>query len=77
MNKQETMAVAFGILHEVTIYIQQNPYLQVIVTEQCPYCRRTFLIYLFLRIAGVSYGRFKAMRCKLICQRIFRTVGDW
>jgi hypothetical protein len=100
MNKQETMAVAFGILHEVIIYIQQNPYLQVIVTEQCPfsannnpgskalrlliidreqcpYCRRTFLIYFFLRIAGVSYGRFKAMRCKLICQRIFRTVGDW
>jgi len=34
------------------------------------------LIYLFLRIAGVSYGRFMATRCKLICQRILGTVGD-
>ena len=25
---------------------------------------------MFLRIAGVNYGRFMAMRCKLICQRI-------
>ena len=37
---------------------------------------RTFLIYLFLRFAGVSYGRFMAMRCRLICQSIFRTVDD-
>ena len=40
------------------------------------YCRRSLLVMLFLRIAGVSYGRFIAMRCKLICQNIFRTVGD-
>jgi len=40
------------------------------------YCRRSLLVMLFLRIAGVSYGRFIAMRCKLICQHIFRTVGD-
>ena len=26
------------------------------------YCSRTFLIYLFIRIAGVSYGRFIAVR---------------
>ena len=39
-------------------------------------CSRSFLVQLFLTIAGVSYGRFMAMRCKLICQRIFRTVGD-
>ena len=39
-------------------------------------CIRSFLVELFLRIAGVSYGRFMAMRCKLICQRIFSTVGD-
>ena len=25
-------------------------------------CSRTFLIYLFLRFAGVSYGRFIAVR---------------
>jgi len=31
---------------------------------------------LFLRIAGVSYGLFMAMRCRLICQRVFGTVGD-
>jgi len=37
MNKQETMTVALGILHEVTNYMEQNPYLLVIVTEQCPY----------------------------------------
>jgi len=39
-------------------------------------CSRTLLVLLFLRIAGVSYGRFMAMRCKLICQRVLRTVGD-
>ena len=37
---------------------------------------RSFLVQLFLRIAGVSYGPVHGMRCKLICQRIFRTVGD-
>jgi len=31
---------------------------------------------MFPGIAGVSYGRFMAMRCKLIYQRIFRTVAD-
>ena len=41
-----------------------------------PNCSRSFLVQLFLRIAGVSYGRFMATRCKFICQRIFRTVGD-
>ena len=40
------------------------------------HCSRTFLIYLFLTIVDVSYGRFIAMRCRLICQRIFRTAGD-
>jgi len=35
-----------------------------------------FLIYLFHRFAGVSYGRFMAMRCRFTCQRIFRIVGD-
>jgi len=40
------------------------------------YCSRSFLVLLFLRIAGVSHGRFMAMRCKLICQRISRNVGD-
>ena len=39
-------------------------------------CSRSFLVELFIRIAGVSYGLFMAMRCKLICQRIFGTVGD-
>jgi len=33
-------------------------------------------MYLFLRIAGVSYGRFVAYVLRLIWQRIFRTVGD-
>jgi len=42
----------------------------------CVYCSRKLLIYLFRSIAGVSYRRFMPMRCKLICQRIFRTVGD-
>ena len=37
---------------------------------------KTERVLLFLRIARVSYGLFMAMRCKLICQRIFRTVGD-
>ena len=27
-------------------------------------------------LAGVSYGRFIDMRCKLMCQRVSRTVGD-
>jgi len=40
------------------------------------YCSWTFLLYLFLRIAGINYRRFMAMRCGLICQRIFRTVGN-
>ena len=40
------------------------------------YCSRSLFVQLFLRIAGVSYGRFMAMRCKLICQRVLRTVGD-
>ena len=40
------------------------------------YCSQTCLIYLLPWIAGVSYGRFMAMRCRLICQRILRTVGD-
>jgi len=34
------------------------------------------LIYLFLRIADVSYGRFMTMLCKLNCRRISRIVGD-
>ena len=29
------------------------------------YCGRKFLMYLFLRIAGVSYGRFITTRCRL------------
>ena len=37
---------------------------------------RSFLVQLFLRIAGVSYGQFMAMHCKLICQHIFGTIGD-
>ena len=32
-------------------------------------------IYLFLGFADVSYGRFIAV-LGLICQRVFRTVGD-
>jgi len=43
--------------------------------ERIHACSRSFLIS-FLRIADVSYGRFIAMRCNLICQRIFSTVGD-
>ena len=39
-------------------------------------CSRSFLVQLFIRTAGVSYGRLMAMRCKLICQRICRTVGE-
>ena len=39
-------------------------------------CSRSFLVYLFLRIAGVSYGRFMATCCRLICQRIFRIVDN-
>ena len=39
-------------------------------------CSRSFLVYLFLRIAGVSYGRFIATRCRLICRCILGTVGD-
>ena len=35
---------------------------------------RSFLVYLFVRLAGVSYGLFIATRCELICQRVFRTV---
>jgi len=35
---------------------------------KCNSCSRSFLVQLFLRIVG--------MHCKLICQRIFRTVGD-
>ena len=32
------------------------------ITVHSWYCSRTFLIYLFLRFAGVSYGRFIAVR---------------
>jgi len=39
-------------------------------------CSRTFLVYLFHRFAGVSYGRLIAYVLGLICQRMFRTVGD-
>jgi len=28
-------------------------------------CSRTFLVYLFLRFASISYGRFVAIHCKL------------
>jgi len=28
------------------------------------YCIRTYLVYLFIRFAGVSYGRFIAIRYK-------------
>ena len=41
-----------------------------------PYCSRSFIVQLLLRIAGVSYGLFMATRCKLICQCVLRTVGD-
>jgi len=39
-------------------------------------CCRTLLIYFFIRIGGVSYGRFMACVVKLICQLIFRTDDD-
>ena len=51
-------------------------YCKIFSLSWYPYCSRSFLVQLFLRIAGVSYGRFMACVCKLICQRIFRTVGD-
>jgi len=41
-----------------------------------PSCSRSFSVLLFLMLAGVSYGRFMAMCCKLICQRILGTFGD-
>ena len=39
------------------------------------HCNLSILVQLLLRITSVSYGRFMAMRCKLICQRILGTVG--
>ena len=36
----------------------------------------SFLVYLFLRIADVSYGRFMTMLCKINCRRILRIAGD-
>ena len=65
------------LLSEQASYIHK---LHVAPSVGCPKpltcCIRSFLVQLFLRIAGVSYGRFMATRCKLICQRIFSTVGD-
>jgi hypothetical protein len=29
------------------------------------HCSQTFLVYLFLRFASISYGRFVAIHCKL------------
>jgi len=46
----------------------------LIVKGAC--CNRIFFIYLFIRVADVSYGRLMEMRCRLICQSIYRTVGD-
>jgi len=67
MNKQETMTVALGILHVVINYIQQNPYLLVIVAEQCPYVannrqgavpimQANIFIYLLGLLASVTDG---------------------
>ena len=33
-------------------------------------------LYSFLRFAGDSYGRFTAVLLGLICQCMFRTIGD-
>jgi len=62
-----------------TLHVKQNCLLQIkyfVKMNVIHYCSRTFLICLFLRIAGVSYGRFMATHCRLICQCMFRTVGD-
>ena len=45
-------------------------------TLTVPHCSRSFFVQLFVRIAGVSYGRFMATRCRLAYQRIFRNFGD-
>jgi hypothetical protein len=47
-----------------------------LITVHGTLCSRTFLIYLFLRFAGVSYGQFIAVHFGFNLQRIFRTVGD-
>jgi len=37
-------------------------------------CCLKFLIYLFLRFTGISYGRFMAMCCRFICQHMLEPL---
>jgi len=49
---------------------------QKLITIHGTLCSRTFLIYLFLRFAGVSYGRLITVQFGFNLQCIFRTIGD-
>jgi len=46
------------------------------VRNICCSCSPSFLVQMFLRIAGVKLQTIHGMHCKLIYQRAFRTTGD-